>query len=103
MFLGDELTAILEDIEAGKIHKDAGRRYMEIGAAVLPSFPMDNTDRNRTSPFAFTGNKFEFRMVGSSQSVSMANTVLNTIVAEELSQFADVLETSGDIAAGNPL
>ncbi len=99
MFLGDELTAILEDIEAGKIHKDAGRRYMEIGAAVLPSFPMDNTDRNRTSPFAFTGNKFEFRMVGSSQSVSMANTVLNTIVAEELSQFADVLETSGDIAA----
>jgi glutamine synthetase len=99
MFLGDELTAVLEDIEAGKIHKDAGRRYMEIGAAVLPSFPMDNTDRNRTSPFAFTGNKFEFRMVGSSQSVSMANTVLNTIVAEELSQFADVLETSGDIAA----
>lgn len=99
MFLGDELTAVLEDIEEGKIHKDAGRRYMEIGAAVLPSFPMDNTDRNRTSPFAFTGNKFEFRMVGSSQSVSMANTVLNTIVAEELSQFADVLETSGDIAA----
>ena len=99
MFLGDELTAILEDIEAGKIHKDSGRRYMEIGAAVLPSFPMDNTDRNRTSPFAFTGNKFEFRMVGSSQSVSMANTVLNTIVAEELAQFADILETSGDIAA----
>ena len=99
MFLGDELTAILEDIEAGKIHKDTGRRYMEIGAAVLPSFPMDNTDRNRTSPFAFTGNKFEFRMVGSSQSVSMANTVLNTIVAEELAQFADILETSGDIAA----
>ena len=99
IFLGDELTAILEDIEAGKIHKDSGRRYMEIGAAVLPSFPMDNTDRNRTSPFAFTGNKFEFRMVGSSQSVSMANTVLNTIVAEELAQFADILETSGDIAA----
>ena len=99
MFLGDELTAILEDIEAGKIHKDSGRRYMEIGAAVLPSFPMDNIDRNRTSPFAFTGNKFEFRMVGSSQSVSMANTVLNTIVAEELAQFADILETSGDIAA----
>ena len=99
MFLGDELTAILEDIEAGKIHKDSGRRYLEIGAAVLPSFPMDNTDRNRTSPFAFTGNKFEFRMVGSSQSVSMANTVLNTIVAEELAQFADILETSGDIAA----
>ncbi len=99
IFLGDELTAILEDIEAGKIHKDAGSRYMEIGAAVLPSFPMDNTDRNRTSPFAFTGNKFEFRMVGSSQSVSMANTVLNTIIAEELSQFADILETSGDIAA----
>ena len=99
MVLGDELTAILEDIEAGKIHKDSGRRYMEIGAAVLPSFPMDNIDRNRTSPFAFTGNKFEFRMVGSSQSVSMANTVLNTIVAEELAQFADILETSGDIAA----
>ena len=99
MFLGDELSAILEDIKNGKQHKAAGRQYMEIGAAVLPTFPKDNTDRNRTSPFAFTGNKFEFRMVGASQSVSMANIVLNTIVAEVLGQFADVLETSGDIAS----
>jgi glutamine synthetase len=69
---------------------------MEIGASVLPHFPKDTTDRNRTSPFAFTGNKFEFRMLGSSSSISDSNIVLNTIVAEVLSQFADRLENAGD-------
>ena len=94
MFLGDELTAILEDIENGMFHEDIGESRMEIGAVVLPSIPKDTTDRNRTSPFAFTGNKFEFRMVGSSMSISAANTVLNAIVADVLSEFADQLEKS---------
>ncbi len=65
---------------------------MKIGATVLPKFPKDSTDRNRTSPFAFTGNKFEFRMLGSNLNISCPNTILNTIVAEELTQFADELE-----------
>ncbi|MHB1315188.1 MAG: glutamine synthetase III family protein [Christensenellales bacterium] len=96
MFLGDELTAILDDIENGTLHEDIGESRMEIGAIVLPSIPKDTTDRNRTSPFAFTGNKFEFRMVGSSMSISAANTVLNTIVAESLGEFADLLEKSNN-------
>ena len=96
MFLGDELQAILEAIDEGRSYGGAEKKRMEIGLHVLPSFPKDTTDRNRTSPFAFTGNKFEFRMLGSSQSISDANIVLNTIVAESLRQFADELENAKD-------
>jgi len=92
MFLGDELTAILESIESGTPYHDEDRGIMEIGVHVLPKFPKDTSDRNRTSPFAFTGNKFEFRMPGSSLSIAGPNTILNTIVAEELSRIADELE-----------
>jgi len=92
IFLGDELTAILDAIESGTIYDDKGRTTMEIGVHVLPTFPKDTTDRNRTSPFAFTGNKFEFRMLGSALSISCSNIMLNTIVADELAQFADELE-----------
>ena len=92
MFLGDDLESILEAIESGKPYNGSGAEKMEIGVHVLPSFPKDTTDRNRTSPFAFTGNKFEFRSLGSSQSISGPNIILNTIVAEELKQFADELE-----------
>ncbi|GAE87030.1 glutamine synthetase III [Acetivibrio straminisolvens] len=92
VFLGDELTAIIESIENDTSYNKKEKIQMEIGATVLPHFPKDSTDRNRTSPFAFTGNKFEFRMLGSSASISDANVVLNTIVAEALSQFADRLE-----------
>jgi len=99
VFLGEELTAILEAIENGTGYNKKEKVQMEIGASVLPHFPKDNTDRNRTSPFAFTGNKFEFRMLGSSASISDANTVLNTIVAEALCQFADRLENAGDFRA----
>lgn len=96
MFLGDELTAILDSIENGTAYNGCGRSEMEIGVHVLPHFPKDTTDRNRTSPFAFTGNKFEFRMLGSTLSIAGPNIVLNTIVAEELKQFADVLEKADD-------
>ncbi|MCL2802196.1 MAG: glutamine synthetase III [Treponema sp.] len=96
MFIGDELTEILEAIEAGASYKGKEKSQMEIGVSVLPHFPKDLTDRNRTSPFAFTGNKFEFRMLGSAISIAGPNTVLNTIVAEALSQFADTLESSKD-------
>ena len=96
MFLGDDLEAILEAIESGKPYNGSGAEKMEIGVHVLPSFPKDTTDRNRTSPFAFTGNKFEFRSLGSSQSISGPNIILNTIVAEELKQFADELEGAED-------
>ncbi len=98
MFLGDELQAILEALEAGKSYGGAEKQTMEIGVHVLPSFPKDTTDRNRTSPFAFTGNKFEFRMLGSSQSISDPNIILNTIVAQELRQFADELESASDFS-----
>lgn len=94
MFLGEELTDILEAIESGTLYKDKEKIQMEIGATVLPHFPKDTTDRNRTSPFAFTGNKFEFRMLGSTTSISDPNVILNTIVAEALSQFANELEKS---------
>jgi len=94
--LGDDLEAILEAIESGKPYNGSGIEKMEIGVHVLPSFPKDTTDRNRTSPFAFTGNKFEFRSLGSSQSISGPNIILNTIVAEELKQFADELEGAED-------
>jgi glutamine synthetase len=96
IFLGEELTEILEAIESGTNYKGKEKRHMEIGVTALPHFPKDSTDRNRTSPFAFTGNKFEFRMLGSSFSVAGPNIVLNTVIAEILRQFADCLEKSGD-------
>ena len=92
IFLGDELTAVLKAIEEDKPYDGKEKELMKIGATVLPKFPKDSTDRNRTSPFAFTGNKFEFRMLGSNLNISCPNTILNTIVAEELTQFADELE-----------
>ncbi len=94
IFLGDELNAILDSIADGTHYKKANAEVMEIGAKVLPKIPKDSTDRNRTSPFAFTGNKFEFRMLGSSDSTACTNIMLNTIVAEELRQFADELEAA---------
>ena len=94
MFLGDELSEILEAIADGSAYVGKEKTEMEIGVKVLPHFFRDNTDRNRTSPFAFTGNKFEFRSVGSTFSIAGPNVVLNTIVADELQQFADELEAS---------
>ena len=94
IFLGDELTAVVESIINGTNYTDPEKSIMRIGVDVLPSIPKDTTDRNRTSPVAFTGNKFEFRMLGSSQSIAGPNIALNTIMAEELSQFADILENS---------
>ena len=99
IFLGDELEAILDAIESGTAYEDSKATKMKLGVDVLPAFPKDNTDRNRTSPFAFTGNKFEFRMLGSTASVADPNIVLNTIVAEELRIFADELEKSDDFTA----
>lgn len=96
IFLGDELTEILKSIENDTSYICKEKSPMEIGVRVLPKFFKDTTDRNRTSPFAFTGNKFEFRMLGSAFSIASANIVLNTIVAEELSQFADILENSSN-------
>ena len=96
MFVGEELEEVLDAIEKGTDYKGGEKQTMEIGVHVLPNFPKDTTDRNRTSPFAFTGNKFEFRMLGSNQSISGPNIVLNTIVAEELKQFADELESADD-------
>ncbi|MBQ3194943.1 MAG: glutamine synthetase III [Clostridia bacterium] len=96
MFLGDELTALLDSIEQDKAYDAREKVQMKIGVHVLPRFPKDTTDRNRTSPFAFTGNKFEFRMPGSSLSVAGPNIVLNTAVADVLSRFASRLEQAGD-------
>ena len=96
MFLGTDLSEILEAIENDEKYDSKQKELMRIGVHTLPKFPRDTTDRNRTSPFAFTGNKFEFRMLGSAASISCANTVLNTTVAEELKQFADVLENADD-------
>ena len=92
MFLGTELTDVLKAIEKDEPYGSREKEILKIGVHTLPKFPKDSTDRNRTSPFAFTGNKFEFRMLGSSSSVSCTNVVLNTAVAEELKQFADELE-----------
>ncbi len=92
VFLGDELTAILDSIIRGTEYVDITKKKLTIGVDTLPEIPQDTTDRNRTSPLAFTGNKFEFRMLGSSQSIASPNVVLNTIMAEELSRFADILE-----------
>ena len=96
VFLGSELTEILDCIEAEKPYEGKGGSVMKIGASVLPDFPMDNTDRNRTSPFAFTGNKFEFRMLGASLNIADPNIILNTAVAEALRQIADILEEAPD-------
>ena len=96
MFLGTELTEVLEAIEKDQPYGGKEKEILKIGVHTLPKFPKDATDRNRTSPFAFTGNKFEFRMLGSFSSVSCTNVVLNTAVAEELKQFADTLEVAED-------
>ena len=94
IFLGDELSEIIDSIVDDTDYTDRKRKTLRIGVDVLPTIPQDTTDRNRTSPVAFTGNKFEFRMLGSSQSISGPNIALNTIMAEELSRFADRLECS---------
>ena len=94
MFLGDELSAIVNAFEEEKEYCASEKHDLEIGVSVLPKFPKDNTDRNRTSPFAFTGNKFEFRSLGSSESIAEANVVINTIVAQSLKEFADELESA---------
>ena len=96
VFLGDELTAILDSIIQGTEYVDVTKRRLEIGVDTLPEIPQDTTDRNRTSPLAFTGNKFEFRMLGSSQSIASPSAVMNTIMTEELEQFADMLEKADD-------
>ena len=91
MFLGEELEAVLQAIEDDAVYKTKARAF-KIGVDALPSFPKDSTDRNRTSPFAFTGNRFEFRMVGSSDNIACPNVLLNAIMCEELSQFTEILE-----------
>ena len=96
IFLGDELSEILDCLEQGKPYGKHEKEKMQIGVTVLPEFNKDTTDRNRTSPFAFTGNKFEFRMLGSNESIACANVFLNTAVADVLSEFADKLEKSKD-------
>ena len=96
VFLGDELNAVVKSIIDGSDYSGPRKGVMRVGVDVLPNIPKDTTDRNRTSPLAFTGNKFEFRMLGSSQSIADPNVVLNTIMAEELGQFADELEKAAD-------
>ena len=99
IFLGDELTKVLEAVENDVPYDSSEKQTMQFGVGVLPEFSKDTTDRNRTSPFAFTGNKFEFRMLGSSNSISCANIHLNAAVAESLKQFADILEKADDFNA----
>ena len=99
IFLGDELTAVVDSIIRGANYTDPEKSVLRIGVDVLPPIPKDTTDRNRTSPIAFTGNKFEFRMVGSSQSIAGPNIALNTITADALAQFADALENADDFDA----
>ena len=99
IFLGDELTAILDSIENDTPYSGTEKSSMKLGVHVLPRFQRDTTDRNRTSPFAFTGNKFEFRMLGSSNSISCANIMLNAAVADVLERYADELESSSDFDA----
>lgn len=96
IFLGDELERIIDSIIEGSVYSKKDAKYMSFGVASVPSIRRDTTDRNRTSPFAFTGNKFEFRMVGSSQNIALSNIVLNTAVANSFSEFADVLEGAKD-------
>ncbi len=97
MFLGDELEQIVDAIASDSEYAKKSVEKMALGTKVIPVFTKDNTDRNRTSPFAFTGNKFEFRMLGSTFSIACPNMILNTIVADELAQFADELEKASDI------
>ena len=92
MYIGDELGAVVDALVSGKTYHATHRTSMDIGVTALPNIPKDTSDRNRTSPFAFTGNKFEFRMPGSTFNVACTNTILNTAVAESLRQFADELE-----------
>ena len=99
MFLGDELSEILDAIENDTPYGGKEKVLMKVGVHTLPRFPKDTTDRNRTSPFAFTGNKFEFRMVGSADSIACANIMLNTAVAQSLMEFADRLEGCSDFKA----
>ncbi len=99
IFLGEELEGILASIASGVHHDNAKRVKMNMGSEIIPSFRKDNTDRNRTSPFAFTGNKFEFRMLGSASSISDTNVMINTMVAEVFSEFADRLEKADDFEA----
>lgn len=96
IFLGDQLSSILEKISKGETNEESKGRFLEIGVDTLPKLPMDMTDRNRTSPFAFTGNKFEFRMVGSSASISGPNVSLNTAVAQVLTEYVEKLRASDD-------
>ena len=96
IFLGDELTAVLKSIVEEQPYDGKEKELMKIGASVLPKFPKDSTDRNRTSPFAFTGNKFEFRMPGSNSSIAGCNIILNTVIADELEKFADILDSAPD-------
>ncbi|MCM1306816.1 MAG: glutamine synthetase III [Bacteroides sp.] len=100
MFLGDELTGILQAIADGRTFSTRANCEVKLGVHVLPKFAMDRSDRNRTSPFAFTGNKFEFRMPGSAQSIAGVNVVLNTILAEQFEEFADELEKADDLSVG---
>ena len=97
IFVGDELGEILESIEKGEKHADKGKTPFLVNVHTIPSFAKDNTDRNRTSPFAFTGNKFEFRMPGSGASIATPNTILNAVVAKALEGFADELEKAPDV------
>ncbi len=99
VFIGSELQEILDAVESGEVIKIDHNREFVIGVQALPKFPKDTTDRNRTSPFAFTGNKFEFRSAGSSVNIACMNTILNTIVANSLKEFADRLEGSSDFSA----
>ena len=99
VYLGDELEAIINALEKDERYCGKGKKLLKLGVDTLPDVPKDNTDRNRTSPFAFTGNKFEFRMVGSTFSVAGPNIIINTIVADTLRQFADVLEAAPDFNA----
>lgn len=96
MFIGDDLQAVVDSIIGGKEYSNDSSKKLQLGSNVLPDFIRDTTDRNRTSPFAFTGNKFEFRMLGSALNIACPNIMLNTIVAEELAQFADELEKADD-------
>ena len=99
VFVGEDLQAVIDAIVEGTAYKGAVHGKMNLGVPSVPTFTKDTTDRNRTSPFAFTGNKFEFRMPGSSQNIALPNTVLNTAVAESFRQFADVLESAPDFDA----
>lgn len=98
MYIGDELGEIVEAIEKGEVYVQKDHKLTKSGVSFIPRFAKDTTDRNRTSPFAFTGNKFEFRMVGSTASIACPNTILNSILAEELSQFADILENTDNFS-----